>query len=152
MPHAEEIAGQEPSGTRSSATITTGTPASNHYLLQVWADGPFGVWNVLRLEVNAGAQIENADFTLTAIVINSFASMIANSGADVGAALCTRPSEPMPPAKTWTSHPICFSQWAVHTARTSVSSQTTIRAPRTPIQRSVACTNCPPGACRLSGR
>ena len=58
-----------------------------------------------------------------------------------------------PPSTTNTSRwPIWRSQAAAIRARTPVSSISTMRALRTPIQVSVACTSWPPGALRLPGR
>src|SRR6476660_8823189 len=59
-----------------------------------------------------------------------------------------------PPASTNTAtslQPICRSQDAVMTARTSASSTSTMRAPSVPTYWSVACTSCPPGRGDRSG-
>ena len=59
------------------------------------------------------------------------------------------PSKPL--SKTYTSHqPSCINQLAVINARTSKSSTRTTRALCVATYTSVACTNCPPGACRES--
>ena len=76
----------------------------------------------------------------------------ASSGTGTGA-LPVALIASSPPSTTNTSRwPIWRSHAAAMRARTPVSSTSTIRALRTPIQVSVACTSCPPGALRLPGR
>ena len=91
----------------------------------------------------------DAAASVSASMLSTF---IAGSGSAIGAGVAAVRSS-SPPSTTNTSRwPIWRSQPAAMRARTPSSSSRARRALRTPIQESVACTNCPPGAETLPGR